>query len=128
MPGIEHLLVHRVTRTRRSGRRDRFHQKVDVNPQSPQTGATAEYPCRAYQKSGGMVMQERSVDVFERYWIMYTALDADILEDDSVTITDPKTGRMVLAKAKIASSEVKHDMNGPHHLEFTLWNQGGPDS
>lgn len=128
MPTIDHLLVHKVTRTRRTGRRDRFQQQVDVNPQSAQDGEVAEYPCRAWMKSGGMVMQERSVDVFERYWVMYTALDVDILEDDSVSITDPGTGRVMLAKAKVSDSEVKYDMNGPHHLEFTLWNQGGPNS
>lgn len=127
MPGIEHLLVHRVERHRRSGRIDRFNQPVDVNPrQNTADEATTEYACRAYQKSGGLSMQERSIDVFERRWIMHTALDADIQEDDSVRVYDPITGRELFGLSKIFSSEVKYDMQGPHHLEFTIWNQGGP--
>lgn len=122
------LLLHEVEVYRRSGRTDRFGQPVDVNPRQHVAGENivARYPCRAYMKSGGLVMQERSIDVFERRWIMYTELDADIREDDAVRIIDPVDGREILEISKISDSEVKYDSIGPHHKEFTIWNQGGP--
>lgn len=122
---FEQLLVHRVEVYHRQVRRDRLGQQVDVNPSLRSGPPDAVYACRAYQKSGGLAMQERSVDVFERRYMVHTGLDAEISETDAVRVVGAG-GEEIVQLSKVFSGETKYDGRGPHHKEFILFNQGGP--
>ena len=122
------LLVHTVDVYARSGRKDRFGQPVDVNPRQHVAGEAivATYPCRVYQRSGGLTTVERSIDVFERIWEMFTEADADIREDDAVRVTDAD-GNVLINLAKIKSEErVFASGLAPHHRQYAIWEQSGP--
>lgn len=135
---IEALLIHKVEVYRRATesanpavqKRDRFRQPLAQNPrQHPIGGETliAIYPARAWQPSGGLKMEERTTDTFEREWKVYTSVGVDIREDDSVRCLDGN-GRVIFGLSKVKNSEVKYDRLGPHHCEFVAWEQSGPDS
>lgn len=121
------LLIHEVQVFRRSGKRDRFGQQVDVNPsQIDISTPTATYPCRLSNPRGGLVMQERAVDVFEVRYVIFTATGVDLNEDDSVRVIDPRTDYELLPISKIALKKVVSDGTGVHHLEYEVWSQAGP--
>ncbi len=121
---LEDLLVHQVEVHRRSGRRDRFGQQVDVNPRQHTVGEhVATYPCRLTRGTGGLTMQERAVDTFETTFRLYTSLDVDILSEDAVRVVDG-AGNELLGLSKIKNRSVASDGEGPHHLEFVIWSQG----
>lgn len=120
------LLVHTVEVYARSGRVDRFGQPVDSNPGQQGGTVLATYPCRAYLKSGGLNFEERQRDVFERAWEMFTELDADIREDDSVRVVAADASVLV-NKCIIKDVETVYDGTGPHHKEYALWEQDGPN-
>jgi hypothetical protein len=108
---------------------DRFGQPLSVNPRQHEVGGqtlVATYPCRAYMKAGGLVMMERAIDTFERVYEMFTDVDALIYEDDAVRILDAD-GEVLVDLAKIKDSETKFDSTGPHHKEFSVWVQSGPN-
>jgi hypothetical protein len=127
------LLVHQVTVHRRATtatgdvKRDRFGQGVAVNPRVNIADEVdvAVYPCRLSRGTGGMVMQERAVDVFETRYKLYMTLDAAITTEDSVTVTDPLSGLTLLTRAKIVNKSVATDAFGGHHFEFDIWTQSG---
>jgi hypothetical protein len=121
------LLIHTVEVYTRSGRTDRFGQAVDSNPRQHTAGENviATYPCRAYQKSGGMTMQERSIDVFVRIWEVFFGLDADIRENDAVRVL-AADGSVIINLAKVQSSATIYAAGAGHHKEFTIWEQSGP--
>lgn len=129
---LEGLLVHRVEVHRRSGRTDRFGQPVDVNPTQHTEGQTvATYDCRLSRGrgdggGGGLAMQERSIDVFETRYVIYTDLDVDIREDDHVRVTDPSSGLVLLPLSKITNKAIASDGVGAHHLELEVRVQRGP--
>jgi hypothetical protein len=121
------LLPHTVQVFARSGRVDRFGQPVDVNPRKHrEADIIGTYPCKAYMRSGGLVNQERSIDVFERVHEMFTELNADIQENDAVRVLD-ETGAVFINLAYIKDSETKYAGMRPHHKEFTLFEQSGPN-
>jgi hypothetical protein len=121
------LLLQTVEVRRRSGNLDRFGQPVDINPSKTSAAdVVGSYPCRVYTKSGGLVNQERSRDVFEDLRQIFTMPDADIQEDDSLTVTDTLTGAVVLPISKVKLKYVVYDGQGPHHLELDVIVQRGP--
>ena len=120
------LLIHTVQVYARSGRTDRFGQPVDSNPSQVSATPTSTYPCRAYRKTGGRVMQERSIDVFEKPWMIFTETSADIYEDDIVRVVDAD-GNELLDKSAITYAETVYDGAGAHHKEFTIIEQSGPN-
>lgn len=133
---LTHLLIHHVEVYRRAveeanpgvQKRDRFRQPLSVNPrQHTIRGETlvGVYPARAWMSAGGLKMEERTIDTFERQFTMYTDVDVDINEDDSVRCLDGD-GRVIFGLSKIKDSEIKYDRFGPHHKEFTIWEQAGP--
>lgn len=127
------LLIHTVEVYRRrevDGKRvrDRFGQELSINPRQHEIGGetlVGTYPCRAYMKSGGLLMEERMVDVFQRIFMLYTDHTVDIREDDAVRVYG-ENGHVIIGLAKVKDSEVKYAMHTPHHAEFTIWEQAGP--
>ena len=128
------LLIHKLEVYRREKDGDgnplvdRFGQELSINPRDHQVdGETLvhTYPCRAYMKSGGLLMNERMVDTFERYFVVYTDVDVDIREDDALRCIGVD-GHIIFGLLKIKDSETKYDSRGPHHCEFTVWEQAGP--
>ena len=121
------LLPQTVEVYARSGQVDRFGQPVDSNPRQNKLGRLiGSYPCRVYAKSGGLVNQERSLDVFERVWAMLTELSADIQENDAVRVIAPG-GAIEVNLAVIKDSGVIYTGDKAHHKEFTLLEQSGPN-
>lgn len=129
------MLIHTVQVYRRTesspGVRvtDRFHQEESVNPRQHEVdGETLHgtYPCRLTRGRGGLTMMERSVDVFETRFKLYTMLNVDINADDAVRVLD-ETGAELLGISKIAIKSQAADALGGHHLEFDIWSQGGPN-
>lgn len=120
------LYCHTVTVTRRSGRVDRFGQPVDVNPHihGPEN-VVSQFPGRLTRSSGGLTMRERSLDTFEVFHTLFCIPDADINEDDGVTVED-SDGRVLIEGAKVKQKTMAYDYAGAHHLEVTLWTQRGP--
>lgn len=132
---LEGLLLHhvevyaRIADEQGKQKRDRFGQPLSVNPRQHEVGGeylVATYPCRSYMKTGGLLMEDRMVDVFQRVYMMYTELGALIYEDDAVRVLDAN-GKVLINLAKVQDSETKYDGIGPHHKEFTLWEQAGPN-
>lgn len=125
---LDNLLIHRAKIYRRSARTDRFGQNVNQNPQSHTSEETLihTYPCRVNRGKGGLTMMERSVDIFEVTWTMYTGAGVDIREDDAVTVVDPQSGTELVTLAKVKVKSAAANMVGTHHLEFELWSQDGP--
>ena len=122
------LLVHEVSVRRRSGRVDRFGQPVDINPgKLTAEDEVATYPCRLYTRSGGLVNQERSRDVFEELRRIFVLPDADINEEDALVVTDPLTGAELLPAAKVKLKHVVYASSEPHHIELDVIVQRGPD-
>ncbi len=122
------LLIHTVEVYRRTGRTDRFGQPESVNPRQHEIGGEtllARYPCRAYMSAGGLKMEERMIDTFERQFTMFTECGVDIREDDAVRVL-ASDGHVIFGLSKIKDSEIKYDSTGPHHCEFTVWEQAGP--
>jgi hypothetical protein len=76
-------------------------------------------------KSGGLLMEERYVDVFQRIFMLYAKHDVDIREDDAVRVTG-QDGHVIIGLAKVKDSEVKYNGSARHHSEFTIWEQAGP--
>lgn len=128
---LDALLIHTAEVYRRpvdaegNPQVDRFGQAKGTNPSTITTAADTTYPCRAYAKSGGFVMQERAIDVLQNRFIVFTLPGADIYEDDSLRIVDA-TGHEVVPKSKVSSRDDVYDSTGLHHLEFELWVQMGP--
>lgn len=132
---LQGLLIHKVEVYARLAdeqgkqKRDRFNQPLSVNPRQHEVGGeqlVATYPCRAYLKSGGLLMEDRMVDVFQRQWTMSTDTTAVIYEDDALRVLD-RAGNVLINLAKVKSSSMKFDGDGPHHKEFLLWEQSGPN-
>lgn len=131
------LLIHTVEVYRRAAevgnpdeaKKDRFGQPLSVNPRQHQVGGEnliATYPCRAWMSAGGLKMEERTIDTFERQFTMYTGVDVDIRENDAVRALDAD-GRVIFGLSKIKDSDLKYNAGSPHHREFTIWEQSGPD-
>lgn len=122
------LLIHTVEVYRRTGAADRFGQPQSVNPRQHQVGGETlvhTYPCRAYMNAGGLKFAERTIDTFERQFVVYTDIDVDISEDDALRVIGVD-GHIIIGLSKIKDSETKYDANGPHHCEYTVWEQAGP--
>ncbi len=121
------LLPQTVEVYGRSGQVDRFGQPVDSNPRQNTLGRPiGSWPCKAYMKSGGLVNQERSLDVFERVHYVLTQLDCDLQENDAVRVLD-QDGEIFVHLAIVKDSEVKYAGLKPHHKEFCLIEQSGPN-
>ena len=126
---IHTLKVYRRTETNGVRDTDRFGQELAVNPRQHESdGETLvhTYKCRAYQKSGGLLLNERMVDTFQRYFMVYTEIDVDINEDDALECLGVD-GHSLFGLLKIQSSETKYDSRGPHHCEFVCIEQSGPN-
>jgi hypothetical protein len=124
---LNQLLIHTLEVYRRTGETDRFGQPKSQNPrQHTVSGETLihTYPCRAYMSAGGLVMQERMIDTFERQFTVYTDIDVDIHEDDALRCVGVD-GHVIFGLSKIKDSETKYDARGPHHCEYTIWEQAG---
>jgi len=109
--------------------RDRFGQPLTINPRQHEVGGETlvhTYPCRAYKKTGGLLNNERMTDTFERYYEMFTETGVDIREDDAVRCIDAN-GNLVFERGKIRYVEPVYDGFGPHHVEYVVWIQDGPD-
>ena len=123
------LLIHELQVYRRSGAVDRFGQPVDANP-SQAGPLTATYSCRISSKSGnqigGRVQDEYSHDVFEVNFRVFVEPTADVREDDTVLVLDPRTGFELMPKAKVWRKSTISDMNDVHHLEIDCRAQRGP--
>ena len=121
------LLIHTVEVYRRTGLKDRFGQPMSVNPRQNISAGEAlvhVYPCRVDRGTGGLTMQERSIDVFETMWEMFTNPDVDIRTDDACRVLDEVGNELVpMAKCKVKSAAA--DSAHTHHLEFILWAQSG---
>jgi hypothetical protein len=107
---------------------DRFGQPKSVNPRQHQVGGETlvhTYKCRAFMSAGGLKFAERMIDTFERQFTVYTDLGVDINEDDALRCVGVD-GHIIFGLAKIKDSETKYDANGPHHAEYTVWEQSGP--
>lgn len=135
MPLADTLLIHKLEVYRRAedgdGNRltDRFGQELAVNPRQHEVGGETlvhTYSCRAYMKTGGLLMNERMVDTFQRYFVVFTDIDVDINEDDACRCIGVD-GHVIFDLLKIKDSETKYDSRGPHHCEFTMWEQSGPN-
>ncbi len=121
----EDLLPHTVEVYRRSGETDDFGQPVDANPSQIDTSSpTATYPGRLVNKSGGLTMEERSLDVFVTRFTLFTGV-VDIIESDAVRVLDID-GSEILPVAKIESKDLHHAFGTPHHLEISIVTQSGP--
>mgnify|MGYP001573210218 CR=1 FL=1 len=119
--------MHEVEVRRRSGATDRFGQPVDANPTEGATGAlVGRFKCRLDPGKGGLVNQERSRDVFEVRHMLYMEPDADVREDDTIKVTDTRTGTVLLPSAKVKVKGTSYDARGAHHLEVEAWVQRGP--
>jgi hypothetical protein len=118
------LLCHTVEVYRRSGDVDDLGQPVDANPSQMSGPPTATYPCRLNPKSGGLAMEERSLDVFVQRYTLYTEM-VDIHEDDAVRVLD-ENGAELLPISKIYSTNVATGFGGSDHLEIELLSQTGP--
>lgn len=128
MPSIRPLLIHSLQVYRRSGETDRFNQPKSVNPRQHQVDGESlvhTYPCRAYMSAGGLVFNEKDIDTFERQFTVYTDIGVDIHEDDAVRCVGVD-GHVIFGLAKVKDSETKYDKTGPHHCEYTVWEQAGP--
>lgn len=128
------LLIHTLEVYRRAQNpdgspvTDRFGQPESVNPRQHQVGGETlihTYPCRAFMSAGGLVMAERVTDTFERQFTVYTDVDVDINEADALRCT-AADGHRIFGLSKIKDSETKYDSSGPHHCEYTVWEQAGP--
>jgi hypothetical protein len=125
---FEALLIHTVQVYRRTGAVDRLGQPESINPrQHTIDGETLihTYPCRAFMSAGGLRMNERMTDTFERQFTVYTSVDVDIHEDDALRAIGVD-GHIIFGLSKIKDSETKYDSTGAHHCEFTIWEQAGP--
>lgn len=132
---FERLLIHSLEVYRRqteddgvTRKTDRFNQELSINPRQHEVdGETLihRYPCRAFMSAGGLLMNERMVDTFERQFTVYTSTDVDIREDDAVRAVGVD-GHIIFGLSKIKDSETKYDSSGPHHCEYTIWEQAGP--
>lgn len=132
------LLIHTVQVYRRTTeaadptvqKKDRFGQPLSVNPRQHTVGGSelvGTYPCRAYMSAGGLKMEERMIDTFERQYTMFTEVNVDIREDDALIVTDAD-GRVIFGRSKIKDSDLKYNAGQPHHREFAIWEQAGPDT
>ena len=107
-------------RTDRFGQRqveDRFGQPVQASV------LVGSYPCRSNRPSGGETMQERAHDVAEITQRVYFNADADLREDDEITIVS-RYGRRVVTMANVKL--VKHVEDGQgvlHHIEVDITSQ-----
>lgn len=120
------LLIHYVDVRRRTGRVDRFGQPIDDNPsKAAVTDLVGTYAGRVYTKSGGLTNEERSRDVFQELRYLHMEPDADVREDDIVTVRD-RDGREVMPAAKVMDKKPIYDGKGLHHLELVLQVQRGP--
>ncbi len=127
------LLCHTVEVYRRSARLDgppgdvdRFGQPEDANPsQMPDDQLTHTFRARLQPKSGGLTMEERSIDVYTTTLTLYTEM-VDIIEDDILRVLD-ENGVELLPKSKIYSKDVAVGFGGSDHLEITLITQSGPN-
>ncbi len=122
---FEDLLIHTVEVHRRSGRIDRLGQPVDVNPRQHDQGEpVTTYRCKLTRASGGLTMEERSIDVFQYRWKLYTELGVDIRTDDAVRVLDENMVE-IMPLSKITNKSVSAGLSG-HDLEFIIWTQQGP--
>jgi hypothetical protein len=123
------LLIHELQVFRRSGDVDRFGQPVDANPTfaGPATGS---YPCRISSKSGnqsgGRDTDDYSQDVFEINYRVFVDPDADVREDDTVMVLDPRTSYELMPKALVTRKAVVSDGVAAHHLEIDCRVERGP--
>jgi hypothetical protein len=125
---FEQLLIHTLEVYRRTGATDRFGQPQSVNPRQHEVGGETlvhTYPCRAFMNAGGLEFNERDIDTFSRQFCVYTTVDVDINEDDALRCIGVD-GHIIFGLLKIKDSETKYDSKGPHHCEFTCWEQAGP--
>lgn len=132
---LEGLLCHTVQVYRRqleadTGKRkvDRFGQQLAVNPQQHEIdGQTliATYPCRVTRPRGGLLQEERMVDVFQQLWTMFTSTEIDIESDDALRVLD-ENGNELVPRAKVKRKMPTAGFAGLHHYEFLLWAQDGP--
>jgi hypothetical protein len=126
--GFEALLIHELQVYRRTGEVDNFGQPKSINPRQHEIdGETLvhTYPCRAFMSAGGLRMNERMIDTFERQFTVFTSIDVDINEDDALRAIGVD-GHLIFGLSKIKDSETKYDSTGPHHCEYTIWEQAGP--
>ncbi len=120
------LFIHTVEVFRRSGELDRLGQAVDVNPSQYEPGTgIASYPCRLDPGKGGLVMQERAIDVFEVRYMVYTHPDVDIREDDALRVTGV-FGEELMPPSKVVLKNFSYGEKLPHHLEILCISQRGP--
>lgn len=131
------LLIHTVEVYRRTTeaadptvqKKDRFGQPLSVNPRAHTTGGETlvhTYSCRAYMSAGGLKMEERMIDTFERQFTVFTEVEVDIREDDALRVLDAD-GRVIFGLSKIKDSDLKYNSGQAHHREFAVWEQAGPD-
>lgn len=125
--GYETFLIHEVEVRRRPDAVDRFGQAVGRNPSQ----LAAQDPDHTLQGRldkgrGGYVMNERSADVYEVRHMLFVDKNADIREDDAVTVNDPATGRTLLDMGRILLKNHIYMGTEPHHIECTVSVQRGP--
>lgn len=107
------LLPHTAEIRRDVGAVDRFQQPVGA------TSPVGTYFCRLGRGSGGERHTDRSRGVVIRSFDLFLPMDADITEDDTVTVLD-RTGRVLASEADVEEVAVLDDAYGPHHIEAKI--------
>ena len=118
---FDQLLIHRADIERRDpGVRDRFNQRTLHN-----IVAGSDVPCRITRGVGGRVNTERSIGVFEVQHEIFFKPDADVNEDDLLTVVD-LDGYTILPPAVVQQTRVAYaGLDEPHHLEVIVLVQRG---
>lgn len=114
MDGYDDLLIQTAVIFRRSGDLDRFGQ-----PEGPGLSEHGRYPCRATNASGGEQNTERSHDVIITNHKVFVSSEADVREDDELTVVGIN-GEEIVPRGNITLMRQPYDGAGPHHVELTV--------
>lgn len=110
---FEDLLIQTAVIFRRSGDVDSFGQPKADNEE------WGRYPCRVTNASGGEQNTERSHDVIITNHTVFLASDADVREDDEVTVVGTEDEEIV-PRGQVTLKKHPYDGVGPHHKEILV--------
>lgn len=85
-------------------------------------------PCRLNEKTGGLSFTERTHDTLQESGTLFLQPGANIREDDSVEVYDPRTQYALLKDATVAQMRNVYDSRSLHHVECRLTSIRGSDA
>lgn len=117
------LLIHTATVLRRR-EGPPGQQEKDAFGQPKRTEQPVhELACRCSRASGGERNSDRSRDVIVANYKLFLDAGADLREDDVVTVTDTRSGRVICERAEVDFCAPVFDGDSEHHIEAKIITQ-----